>query len=127
MKEWFMVAIGGMLGSLLRHGIHQGSLVLLGSKFPFGTLIANGIGCFCIGFGWHVAERQGWIGGQWELAYRAGLLGGLTTFSAFSLDIVRFWQQGEYGLGALVLLGNLLLGVVGVLLGMMLASSLYPS
>ena len=127
MKEWFMVAIGGMLGTLLRHGINKFSIFTFGDGFPIGTVIANAMGCFCIGFGWNVAERNGWLGGEWEIAYRAGLLGGLTTFSAFSLEIVRFWQESQYVAGFSVLGCNFVLGIAGVLAGMALASSFFSA
>ncbi len=57
MKEWFMVAVGGMLGSLLRHGANQLATHSFGEKFPLGTLVANVLGCFLIG-----------LGGPWQLA-----------------------------------------------------------
>ncbi len=118
MKEWFMVAIGGMLGSLLRHGANQLATHSLGDKFPLGTLIANVLGCFLIGLGWSLATRYGWVGGPWEIAYRVGFLGGLTTFSSYGLDIVRNFQDAQPMTALAILVANLLLGLVAVAAGM---------
>ena len=118
MKEWFMVAIGGMIGSLARHGINVSFNALGWNRLPMGTLAANLMGCFLIGLAWRLAERHGWIGGPWELAFRVGVLGGLTTFSTYGLDVVRYAQQQHYGLAAWVVTSNLALGLLAVLLGM---------
>lgn len=124
MKEWLMVGVGGLLGSMARHGIHLLSIRFLGTNFPFGTLIVNVIGCFLIGIGWSVAEQKGWTNGPWELAYRVGFLGGLTTFSTYGLDIFKALAQQRFAVGFAILVAHLLLGLAMVSVGIWLGNSI---
>ena len=44
------VALGGALGALFRYLIVSFSQLLIGPKFPYGTLIVNSCGSLLIGF-----------------------------------------------------------------------------
>lgn len=54
----------------------------------------------------------------WRLLLVTGLLGGLTTFSAFSAEVVQFIQQGKWSLVGMEILlhvgGSILLTLLGV-------------
>ena len=75
-------------------------------SFPWGTLLVNFIGSFCIGMmfqitlKWNMDER---IAGMVML----GILGGFTTFSTFSLETLRLLEGGNI----LFALLNILLSV----------------
>ncbi len=66
----------------------------LGFTFPYGTLCTNLLGCFAIGIlaEWFV---QAHLHQDIRLAVITGLLGGFTTFSAFSLETVTLFKNGE--------------------------------
>ena len=49
MSEIFTVALGGALGAVSRYLLGLLTVSRWGSAFPFGTLMANFIGCFIIG------------------------------------------------------------------------------
>ena len=76
-----------VLGRLL---VNQGWTVL-----PFGTLLANLIGCFLIGYlSWVLVHR--WQASEYmQIVVMTGFLGGFTTFSAFSLEAITMFQQGS--------------------------------
>ena len=80
------IALGGALGSVLRH---YSIAALPGDSFPYGTLFVNVLGSFLIG----LLVELGALKWQVPLEVRAflvtGILGGFTTFSAFSLDIFK--------------------------------------
>ena len=43
-----MIALGGALGALFRYVTVSTTQFLIGSQFPFGTLLVNSIGSFLI-------------------------------------------------------------------------------
>jgi CrcB protein len=55
-----------------------------------------------------------------QINLATGLCGGYTTFSTFTYESLRLWQDGNVFLGIANLLGSLVLGMLGVLLGFIL-------
>ncbi|MDJ0640185.1 MAG: CrcB family protein [Paracoccaceae bacterium] len=108
------VALGGALGSVLR--------VLLGMAvtFPFGTLMVNVLGSFLIGLCW--------ASGVDKMAalhpfLMLGVLGGFTTFSTFSLDVLKLVEGGQLGLSAAYVLASVLLSVGACFVGAYLVAT----
>ncbi len=122
-REWIAVALGGMTGALLRHGVSS-LITMFGSHWaPLATLVVNIVGCFAIGalFSWSFSQQ---LHSHWlTVGVRVGLLGGLTTFSSFALDAFHAWNQRPSI--SLALVGaHLTLGLVALLIGMAAASAL---
>ncbi len=92
--KWLLVMIGGGLGAASRYGIGLLSARLWGTSFPWGTLIVNFIGCFCIGLLFALADRARLLTPDLRLLLITGYLGALTTFSAFSLETVNAGRSG---------------------------------
>lgn len=57
MQNFLWIVLGGGLGAALRHGLSQAAHWLLGGGFPWGTLLANLVGCFLIGLLWTVSDH----------------------------------------------------------------------
>ena len=57
LKEILIVGFGGFVGSVMRYLISL-ALKTVGSGFPFGTLVANVLGCFFIGLFYGLASRH---------------------------------------------------------------------
>lgn len=115
MKTVLAICAGASLGALGRWQL--GLWLSPGGLLPWGTLAANWLGAYAIGFALPVLQ----ISVQdpvWRLAIVTGVLGALTTFSTFSVENVELLQQGRLGLAAahvgLHLLGSLLLTWLGV-------------
>jgi fluoride exporter len=116
-KGFFAVAIGGMLGCLLRW-----SLAMLFNRYfpsiPPGTLAANLIGCYIIGIAVAIFTTNPHIALEWRLFVATGFCGGLTTFSTFSVEVVALLQSGRMGLafGAVAahLIGSILMTFAGI-------------
>ena len=69
MQEYFLIAIGGALGSLTRYLV--GSVVAgrMGTRFPYGTFVINMTACLIIGFSVTFIERhtdQPGMGTSWS-------------------------------------------------------------
>lgn len=89
-----LVMAGGSLGSAVRYLV--GNLVVhqFGPSFPWGTLSVNVVGSFLIGLVATLADESGSIGPHGRVFLVVGVLGGFTTFSAFSLESWRLFEEG---------------------------------
>lgn len=104
------VFVGGGLGSLARWLMNE----WLGS--PYSTLVVNLAGSFLIGLLLARFESQAVI----FLAI-VGFLGGFTTFSGFSIDVLRLMESHQlWWMGYLLLsvLGSILLCGLGRFIGL---------
>jgi fluoride exporter len=102
------VAVGGMLGCLLRWVLAI-ALNKLFPAIPPGTLAANLIGCYIIGVAVAFFLQYPAFAPEWRLFVTTGFCGGLTTFSTFSAEVVLLMQSGRNG-AALVAVGAHLIG-----------------
>lgn len=121
MNQILLVAVGGAVGSVLRHLTNVMTVRLFGPGFPWGTLTVNLVGCFLMGMIVEVLARR--LGGAPELRLllATGFLGGFTTFSAFSLDFATLYQRGAMLEAFAYLAGSVVLSLAGVFLGLWLA------
>jgi fluoride exporter len=116
MVNVLLVLLGGGLGSLLRYGSSLLVGRLFGDGFAWGTLFVNLLGCLLIGFAVGCVDRA-ILSRTFRIFFVTGVLGGLTTFSSFSLESVRFLQDSFYkGFAniALNLIGGLFLTFTGL-------------
>ncbi len=119
------IAAGGAVGALMRFFVQHYSTAILGLTFPWGTLFVNVLGCGIIGL----------ISGYWTVsgfdisleirgALVIGCLGAFTTFSAFSLDTMVLFQNGEIIRASLNVLSTVILCLVAVTIGSVTGSRL---
>lgn len=120
MKALLLVGLGGALGSMARYALAVLMLQGASTRFPFGTLAVNVLGCLAAGVLAGMAERQVWFGNDARLFVFAGLLGGFTTFSAFGLDALALMRRGETGLAFAYVTGSVVLGLAAAWMGMRL-------
>lgn len=87
MRDLLLVGSGGFLGSVARY--YLGGWVLhatAASRFPWGTLAVNALGCLIIGMLAGAAEYRHVMSAHLRLLVFTGFLGGFTTFSAFGYE-----------------------------------------
>ncbi|MCL4550713.1 MAG: fluoride efflux transporter CrcB [Bacteroidetes bacterium] len=114
MIKFFVVFIGGGLGSIFRYWISSYASKHLPLFFPFGTLLVNILGSFILGlmiFGW---DEKGLISPTIKLFIGVGFCGGLTTFSTFSLETFNLIRGAEFLLAGINVLVNVLFTLVGI-------------
>jgi fluoride exporter len=110
------ICLGASLGALARWQLSE--TLNKAAQIPLGTLAANWIGAYCIGIALAFFSDSPKISDTWRLFLVTGLLGGLTTFSAFSAEVVHFIQQGRWSLVGMEILlhvgGSIALTLLGV-------------
>jgi CrcB protein len=124
MYNLLLVAIGGAIGSSLRHLVNLTSVRLFGPGFPWGTLAVNLVGCFAMGVVIEVLARRLGAPNELRLLVATGILGGFTTFSAFSLDFAVLWERGALVLAFLYVTASVVGALIAVFAGLALARSL---
>ncbi|MGQ0799747.1 MAG: fluoride efflux transporter CrcB [Pseudomarimonas sp.] len=116
-QQLSVVMAGGALGAALRFWLGGALLKQLGNGLPWGTLAANLIGAFAVGF---IAV---WLHGRdgaavlWRAFLIVGFLGGLTTYSALMLEMLLFVRSQRTGPAITYLAATLVFGVLLVWLG----------
>jgi CrcB protein len=102
------VGIGGAIGAVSRYLVGQ---AVPSEQFPFGTLVVNVLGSFALGLLTFVAAST-----EVGLLVGTGICGSFTTYSSFSVETVRLWEEGSR-LRAVIYAGGTLclcLAAVGV-------------
>ena len=120
-KVAIAVALGGAAGSLLRFLTSAWVVANWPRHYYLATLTVNLVGCLAIGFfsAWFLLRSD--IPLVLRTGLTVGVLGGLTTFSSFSLEVLRLLENGQHGLAISYLLGSVLGGLGAAWLGMSLA------
>jgi len=123
MLNYFMVAVGGALGSVARFWFSGIVAHRYGETFPIGTLVVNVTGSFIIGFFATLTGPEGrWlVSSTARTFFMVGICGGYTTFSSFSLQSLNLARDGEWLYAGLNALLSFVLCMLAVWLGHALA------
>lgn len=120
---WLAISIGGALGALARWSVGEAVAFSLGeSTFPWGTLIANVVGCVAIGvLAPLVIRHAAWVAGL----VVTGFLGGFTTYSAFAEETFVLLDRGD-GQGIALAAVYVLVTITATSLAVVVGSRLAP-
>jgi fluoride exporter len=111
------ISVGASAGAVLRWALGVRLNAML-PNMPLGTLTANLVGGYLIGvtIAWFAQHPD--ISSEWRLLIATGFLGGLTTFSAFSAEVVLLLQEHKLGwaLGTMSahVAGSLIMTALGI-------------
>jgi len=123
-QQLALVMLGGALGAAGRFWLGGALLRRLGEGIPYGTLAANLIGSFAVGFIAIWLEGRGPHALYWRAFLIVGVLGALTTYSALMLECLLMARSERNGLMLGYLCGTLAAGFVLVWAGARLATVL---
>jgi len=111
------IGLGAAIGAWLRWGLGLWLNPAL-TELPLGTLAANLIGGYLVGFAVAFFMQHPGLSPEWRLFIITGFLGGLTTFSTFSAETVTLLLRGQYAWGSAIIVahlgGSLLMTVLGI-------------
>ena len=118
MRELLAVAAGGALGAVARYLALVLTGSVLGSGYPYGTLVVNVLGSFLMGVLIEGSALARTIGPQLRLFLAVGILGAFTTFSTFSLDVAALYERGRFAPVAGYVLASVICSVGALFAGM---------
>jgi CrcB protein len=125
--QFFLVCVGGAVGTGARFLLSGWVLTLLGPEFPSGTLAVNVLGSFLLGVIMHLGLATELMSPTLRLTLATGVMGGFTTYSSFNYETLRYLQEGAWARAALnvaaMLLSCLLAGAAGVALARRIAGA----
>ncbi len=112
------VACGGALGAVGRYLISSYMQTVVGNAFPWGTLTVNVLGCAVLGILVTILASI-WSPTQEMRAFlTVGMMGALTTFSAFSLEIVLMIERAQWLLAGSYIAASINLCIAALFLAM---------
>ena len=100
-KTLLIIGFGGFLGSIARYSIYHHFAQNYTTEYPWGTFVANLIGCFLIGVVFGLVAQGNNINKELVFFLTVGFCGALTTFSTFSYENVLMMSKGKIFLSLL--------------------------
>ena len=126
-QQLALVMLGGALGAAGRFWLGGALLRQFGNGIPWGTLAANLIGSFAVGYIAVWLEGRGQMALYWRAFLIVGVLGGLTTFSALMLESLLLARAQRNDLLLAYLGGTLVAGLLLVWAGARMAEAMRAS
>ncbi len=123
MLRFFVIALGGAIGTLLRYVMGGLDYRFSGGVFPISTLVVNVTGSLAIGFLWGITDRFNFSPNVRMFVF-LGILGGYTTFSTFSLETFNLMRDGEYRIALMNVFFSVILSIGAVFLGYFVSKTL---
>ena len=121
MKKYIFIALGGMLGAILRYVIKNTHIYNYKEAIPIDTLFINVSGSFLLALILTVAYEVFQFHADLRLGIATGFFGAYTTFGTLCKETVNLINEGHYYwaityIGLSVILG-LAVTYLGVILG----------
>jgi fluoride exporter len=95
MMKLFNLIIGGAVGTVARYLLAGGVYRLMGTGFPYGTLIVNITGCFILGILAALSDKKFMLGPDARLLLMIGFCGAFTTFSTLIFESDNLLKNGQ--------------------------------
>ncbi|SDN21689.1 camphor resistance protein CrcB [Desulfonauticus submarinus] len=120
-QKGMWIFIFGGSGALSRYWLSGLIYKFVGHNFPYGTFIVNITGCFLFGLIFEMAEQRMLISPEMRIIILTGFMGAFTTFSSFIFECAQLFKDGQWLLGGCNLIGEIMIGFLGLYLGYLLA------
>ena len=121
MQKYFLIALGGALGSIVRYWMGSTISGRFGVRFPWGTFVINLTACLIIGFTLTALGKRAGLNPAWRYLLPIGFIGAYSTFSTYEWETLSTLRSGAVLLAALYAGGSLVLGLAASWLGAVVA------
>lgn len=121
MKKYIFIALGGMLGAILRYTIEHIHIYHYKEVVPINTLLINISGSFILALVLTVAFEIWEFSSDVRLGIATGFLGAYTTFSTMCKETVNLMNQGYYYSSISYICFSAMLGLAAAYFGVVLA------
>ncbi|KOV53994.1 chromosome condensation protein CrcB [Streptomyces sp. AS58] len=112
-----------MIGAALRHLTDRAVRSRHRSVFPWGTFVVNVTGCLVLGL-LTGAIAEGAVDSRLRLFLGTGLCGALTTYSTFSYETLRLFEEGERRYAVMNVIAGVAVGLAAAFAGVTAAEAL---
>lgn len=123
MLRFFVIALGGAIGTLARYIMGGLDYRFSNGVFPVSTLVVNVTGSLAIGFLWGIVDRFNFSPNVRMFVF-IGILGGYTTFSTFSLETFNLMRDGEYRIAVMNMALSVVFSIGAVFAGYIVSKTL---
>ena len=121
MRKYIFIAIGGMLGAILRYAIKNIHIYNYKEVIPINTLFINVSGTLVIALILTISFEIFEFDADIRLGIATGFLGAYTTFSTLCKETVNLMNQGNY-YSAISYIGfSIMLGLAATYFGVVIA------
>ncbi len=118
------VGAGGFIGAISRFLVSVWVGQRWGRVFPFGTFVANVLGCFFIGLAMTIFNERIIASPHLRLLVGVGFIGAFTTFSTFEYETGALLMDGEWLMAFMNVVGSLAAGFIALKAGELLAKTI---
>jgi len=125
MWEIIGLAIAGGIGAVGRYAISGWTHRLFGTRFAYGTLVVNVLGCFLLALLMEAALDANVVPRSLRIPLSVGLLGAFTTFSTFGYETIRYFEDGAAILALTNVAANIILCLAATWSGLITARSIW--
>jgi len=80
----------------------------------------NTLGCLLFGLAWALGEERFYLRSETRIVILVGFMGAFTTFSTLIFETGEYLRPAQYGMAALNMAGETLLGFTALYVGMIL-------
>jgi CrcB protein len=120
-RDVIWITVGAVVGANLRFAVSRWAMKHVSASLPYGTLIVNVTGSFILGFFLVWTSERVLADPRWRALVAVGFCGAYTTFSSYSFETFRLFEQGHYSMAFANFAANNLVCFVAVVAGAMLA------
>jgi CrcB protein len=114
LQKYFLIALGGALGSMARYWVGSTIGNWMGTKFPYGTFVINITACVIIGFSLTFLARRADLSPAWRFLVPVGFIGAYSTFSTYEWETLSTIRNGAFLLAAIYAVISFILGLAAV-------------